>query len=108
LQIRRLPVAQRLALLLRQTNQAVLQGRVPGTEQADMHTTAVCLVIDFLDGRADWVHAGDSRLYWFRDGRVVERTRDHSLVGSLVDAGLLREDESRAPPGTQCLAVRAG
>ena len=58
-----------LSRLMRQTNQAVLNGRIAGTAQEDMHTTAVCMVIDFFDGRADWVHSGDSRLYWFRGAR---------------------------------------
>jgi serine/threonine protein phosphatase PrpC len=104
------PVANgaELAILLRQTNQAVLDGRVAGTERADMHTTAVCLVIDFHDGRADWVHSGDSRLYWFRGGRLIERTRDHSLVESLVGAGLIRDDESRAHPERSVLLTALG
>ena len=63
-----------------------------------MHTTVVCLVIDFVDHRAHWAHAGDSRLYWFRDGRLIDRTRDHSLVQSLVDAGMLDEEALRTHP----------
>ncbi len=104
------PVASgaELALLLRHTNNAVLNGRVAGTERADMHTTVVCLVIDFVDGRADWVHSGDSRLYWFRAGRLIERTRDHSLVESLVGAGLIREEETRAHPERSVLLTALG
>ena len=97
-----------LAMLLRQTNQDVLNGRVAGTDRADMHTTAVCLVIDFLDGRADWVHSGDSRLYWFRGGRLMERTRDHSLVESLLGAGMIREEETRAHPERSVLLTALG
>ncbi len=97
-----------LALLLRQTNQAVLDGRIAGTAQQDMHTTAVCLVIDFVDGRADWAHSGDSRLYWFRGGRLVERTRDHSFVESLVHAGVLREEQTRGHPERSVLLSALG
>lgn len=87
--------AAALGALVRQTNAALIGQRVPGTARQDMHTTVVCLVIDFTVHRAHWAHAGDSRLYWFRAGRVRDRTRDHSLVQSLVDAGMLREDEMR-------------
>jgi len=87
-----------LNLLLRQTNEALIAQRVPGTPRQDMHSTVVCLVIDFVDHRAHWAHAGDSRLYWFRAGRVHDRTRDHSLVQSLVDAGMLAEGEVRSHP----------
>ncbi len=97
-----------LTRLMRQTNQAVLDGRVAGTAQEDMHTTVVCLVIDFFDGRADWVHSGDSRLYWFRGARVMERTRDHSFVETLVDAGVIREDEIRTHPKRSVLLSALG
>ena len=97
-----------LSRLMRQTNQAVLDGQIAGTMQEDMHTTVVCLLIDFLDGRADWVHSGDSRLYWFRDARLLERTRDHSFVESLVDAGMIREDEIRSHPKRSVLLSALG
>jgi PPM family protein phosphatase len=41
-------------------------------------TTVVAAVIQ--DGAASWVHCGDSRLYWVRDGQLLARTRDHSYV----------------------------
>lgn len=87
-----------LGSLLRQTNDALIGHRVPGTPRADMHSTVVCLVIDFVGHRAHWAHAGDSRMYWFRDGRVLNRTRDHSMVQSLVDAGMITEADIRDHP----------
>lgn len=39
-------------------------------------TTLVAAVLQ--DGKVTWIHCGDSRLYWVRDGQLVERTRDHS------------------------------
>jgi serine/threonine protein phosphatase PrpC len=97
-----------LSRLMRQTNQAVLDGRIVGTAQEDMHTTVVCMVIDFFDGRTDWVHSGDSRLYWFRGARLIERTRDHSFVESLVSAGMIREDETRTHPKRSVLLSALG
>lgn len=97
-----------LARLMRRTNQAVLDGRIVGTVQEDMHTTVVSMVIDFFDGRADWVHSGDSRLYWFRGARLIERTRDHSFVETLLDAGLIREDETRTHPKRSVLLSALG
>jgi len=87
-----------LGLLLRETNEALIGQRVPGTARADMHSTVVCLVVDFVEHAAHWAHAGDSRLYWFRAARVLDRTRDHSLVQSLVDSGMLAEHEIRTHP----------
>lgn len=58
-------------------------------------TCVACLV---QDGMAYWAHAGDSRLYLLRDGHLVKRTRDHSRVQRLIDAGLLREDQAMTHP----------
>jgi serine/threonine protein phosphatase PrpC len=44
------------------------------------------------------LHAGDSRLYHFRDGRVRYRTRDHTVVQVLVDQGQMTEAEARTHP----------
>lgn len=61
-----------------------------------MGTTAVAAVItkDFA------VHAytGDSRLYHFRDGEVIYRTQDHSVVRYLQEEGLVSEEEARTHP----------
>ena len=97
-----------LATALRQTNDALLAQRVPGTPRQDMHSTAVCLVIDFVAHSAHWAHAGDSRLYWLRGGRVLSRTRDHSLVQALVDAGMLTEAQMHGHPNRSELRSALG
>lgn len=43
-------------------------------------------------------HAGDSRAYRFRAGRLEQLTRDHTWVGQQVAAGELSEDEARNHP----------
>lgn len=58
-------------------------------------TVVACLV---QRGRAWWAHAGDSRLYWLRDGNVLMRTRDHSKVQNLVDLGLIEPEEAGDHP----------
>jgi len=90
--------SQGLASRVRHANQALIGQRVLGTPTQDMHSTAVCLVIDFVDHHAHWAHAGDSRMYWLRGGRVHARTRDHSAVQALVDAGLLTEQQMQNHP----------
>jgi len=45
-----------------------------------------------------WAHAGDSRLYLIRDGRLLTRTRDHSKVQNLIDLGLIDERDSGTHP----------
>ena len=55
-----------------------------------MHTTAVLLAIDFVDHTALWAHAGDSRLYWFRDGAIVTRTREGRRTTYTIDVEKFR------------------
>ena len=50
------------------------------------------------DGHAYWTHIGDSRLYLIRDGRIVHRTRDHTVVQQLVDEGRIREEAVTSHP----------
>ena len=84
--------------LLLATNASVILHRADGEAQRQMHSTVVSLFIDLDGARALWGHAGDSRLYVFREGKVLAHTRDHSLVQSLVDSGLLKPEEVRTHP----------
>lgn len=97
-----------LLALIRQVNQAVLDGREPTGVRRDMRTTVVSLVIDFDSQQAIWGHCGDSRLYFFRDGSMVEHTRDHSMVQSLLDAGVIQESEVRGHPERSVLFSALG
>lgn len=59
-------------------------------------TTFVACVVQ--EGRARWAHVGDSRLYLVREGGVLARTVDHTLVQQLVDEGRLMPEEARGHP----------
>jgi len=69
------------------------QQRVP--KYGGMRTTFVLLLADRDAGTACWGHAGDSRLYHFRDGAIAHRTTDHSVVQALVDAGEIDPADQR-------------
>jgi protein phosphatase len=43
-------------------------------------------------------HIGDSRAYLLRGSRLVQLTRDHTLVQSMIDAGLLSEQQATTHP----------
>ena len=59
-------------------------------------TVIVACVVQ--DGHAYWTHVGDSRLYLVRDGRIVHRTRDHTVVQQLIDEGRIREEAVATHP----------
>lgn len=58
-------------------------------------TIVACLI---QQGHAQWIHCGDSRLYWLRGGRILARTVDHSHVERLVAVGRLAPYESARHP----------
>lgn len=68
-------------------------------------TTIVACVVQ--EGFAYWGHVGDSRLYHIRSGRILARTRDHTRVQQLIDAGRIREESVASHPDRnkllQCL-----
>jgi len=64
------------------------------TQQLRMKSTAVCL---FISGNvAVWSHAGDSRLYYFLDDRLVLHTLDHSVSQMAVFNGEITQEEIRS------------
>jgi len=58
-------------------------------------TSAVCLI---QRERMYWVHVGDSRIYLIRDKEVTTRTRDHTHVETLLQQGVITEDEINTHP----------
>lgn len=58
-----------------------------------MKTTLVLLTIE--DGRARWMHIGDSRLYHFHCGHLQKQTMDHSVSQMAVLMGEIGQNEIR-------------
>ena len=73
-----------------------------------MASTLTFLHIRERDVVLGW--AGDSRIYHIRDGRILFRTRDHSLVNKLVQMGEISEEEARSHPQRNVImrAVKGG
>src|SRR5262245_29670241 len=87
--------ARSISAALSSANKALMQQQAIDPRLANMRATAVVLAVDAPQGRAAWGHLGDSRLYCFRDHRVIAQTKDHSVVQNMVDAGYLKEQDLR-------------
>ena len=59
-------------------------------------TTIVAAIIQ--RGYLYCAHVGDSRLYHFRNGHLLFRTEDHSIVQSLYKKGLISKEEMATHP----------
>jgi len=67
---------EKLDLWMHRANEKVLAMQTPTTA---MKTTVVFLCIDEKRRKAQWAHAGDSRLYYFADYKQTFCTFDHSV-----------------------------
>ncbi|WP_421827901.1 PP2C family protein-serine/threonine phosphatase [Larkinella sp.] len=63
------------------------------SESLGMSTTAV--IVDFCENTCKIGWVGDSRVYHIRNGHILYRTQDHSLVNKLVEIGKLTEREAK-------------
>jgi serine/threonine protein phosphatase PrpC len=85
-------VMHELHQALRTTDRWVEQAAGRRPEFRGMGTT---LTMAYVNDRTLFVaHAGDSRCYLFRQGRLECLTRDHTLVAELVKAGTLTPDQA--------------
>ena len=70
--------------------------------EQEPHSTIAAFLIN-PRGDCHWIHAGDSRVYQFRDEKMVKRTTDHSLVQAMVDRGEITEAEADSHPQSNIL-----
>lgn len=76
-----------------EAQKAILEGQKEDFTAMDMKTTLV--VLHVKEDEVRWGHIGDSRLYYFQNGKLVSRTLDHSVPQMLVAAGQIRESQIR-------------
>jgi serine/threonine protein phosphatase PrpC len=87
-----------------EAHQAVLalgdqKGQPPGS---------TCVFLYVSKDEASWAHVGDSRLYHFRNGTLLTRTLDHSIVQLLVARGEMAEADMATSPLQNQLYMRLG
>lgn len=81
---------------VKQANSLLVQTRKSAATGNDRGTTLTAALI--TGSSAIVVNVGDSRTYVFRNGQLQQITKDHSLVASLVSAGLITPEEARSHP----------
>ena len=100
--------AQEFSEQFTQISSTVMAEQESKPEFTGMCTTLAELRIDTYTQQARWAHWGDTRIYWFRHNELLSMTEDHSVVQSLVSAGLISEDEARNYPQRNVLLGAAG
>lgn len=91
---------------LREANYSIYKRSMVEPECRGMGTTAV---VAFVRGDTAYcAHVGDSRIYLLRQGRLLQVTRDHSLVQELMEKGEIKPEEMRTHPGRNMITRAVG
>jgi protein phosphatase len=98
-----LPHTNRLAEVVRRSNEVIYDQAQKDPRQAGMGTTVVGAWI--RQQIVSVAHVGDSRAYLWHDRRLEPLTRDHSLGEAHIAAGLL-EEVRRLPVEQQNVLIR--
>ncbi len=85
-----------LASAINSAHRAIVAHAVEQNMLESPRTTVVACVVQ--GGSAWWAHAGDSRLYVIRDGKLVANTHDHSRVQQMIDSGAITPEAAARHP----------
>jgi len=85
-----------LVTVINAAHRAIVSHAVADNLLESPRTTCVACVVQ--DGIAHWAHAGDSRLYLLRGGRLVAQTSDHSRVQQMIDSGAITQEMAATHP----------
>jgi protein phosphatase len=88
--------AEGLARIVEEANRRIHERSQSDAQRAGMGTTVTAAYVG--EGEVTIAHVGDSRAYLLRDGDLIRLTRDHSLVGELVERGKLTEEQAETHP----------
>ena len=87
-------------------HRAVLEAAENGKGQKGMGSTAVAIKLDAEQFEIVWV--GDSRAYCWDGEQLTQVSKDHSLVQSMVDEGLITAVEASVHPKRNYLTQSLG
>jgi protein phosphatase len=96
----------RIKYSIMSANKMLLEKSNNNSELKGMATTIEVLFLK--DNTAYWGHVGDSRIYYSRNGKLNQLTKDHSLVQKLVDEGYLTLKEAEHHPNKNIIMRALG
>lgn len=91
-----LPPEERLAAIAREANRRIYSLAARDERRRGMGTTLTAALVNGDEVAIG--HVGDSRAYRWRDGRLEQLTRDHSLVAELQRSGQLTPEAAEQHP----------
>jgi protein phosphatase len=107
----KVPTLESLTEAIRGANRTIYQHADQDPELRGMGTTiAAMALVENESGQEElaWANVGDSRIYRYRDGDLLQLSRDHSLVEDLRRDGQLSEEEAAVHPQRNILTRALG
>jgi serine/threonine protein phosphatase PrpC len=86
----------RLKTAIRHANSRVLETVRERAEYEGMATTVAAVLVD--DNEVNLAHVGDSRIYLWSGGELVQLTSDHSWVNEQIQSGIISAEQARHHP----------
>lgn len=85
-----------IGLAIQAANEAIIKRTQVQPDLTGMGSTCVLLLV--RDGKVYIGHVGDSRIYLIREKNIIQLTKDHSFVQTLVDMGQITKEEAEHHP----------
>ena len=79
--------------IIRDVNSEVYNLKISDKSYGNMASTVVAAFLK--NGRFNYFNVGDSRLYYFRNGKIILQSKDHSVTQACVDLGEIRREDMR-------------
>ncbi len=99
-------VLERLRKGIRIANEAIIRKSSEEESLNNMSTTAEVVFLE--NNTLYWAHVGDSRIYNFKNGKLKQLTKDHSLVQKLMDEGKLTVAQAEFFPNKNVIMRAVG
>jgi PPM family protein phosphatase len=97
---------QALLSALQAAHQAIQERVRQHPEFSGMGTTCIAAVVRGFE--LTYIHIGDSRLYLLRNSHGTQLTEDQTLVGRLLQQGVITADQAQSHPGHGVLTAALG
>lgn len=98
------PDEKNMIVSISSANQAIFQWHKE--HHSNLATTIAVVWAD--EYRAIMANAGDSRIYLFRNGRIISRSKDHSLAQLLVDLRIIKPENIRVTEAREFVTKALG
>ncbi len=79
--------------IINELNGIVCDAKETNSSLGDMASTVVAAFVK--DGIFNYFNVGDSRLYYFRNNKIILQSKDHSVTQACVDLGEIKREEMR-------------